>query len=427
VRIAIVGTGIAANTVAHTLCKEHDVTVFEAQNYVGGHTRTVDIDTDNGPLSIDTGFIVFNDRTYPNFIRMLDQLDVSSKPSNMSFSVRCEDINLEYNGSTLNGLFAQRTNLFKPAFHRMIRDILRFNREATEFALAGDADLSVEEFLTAKGFGAEFAGRYLLPMGSAIWSANVQTMKAMPFTFFARFFHNHGLLSLKDRPQWRVIEGGSKQYVRRLTETFRDDIRLNSAVTRIERSDAAVTVFTSDAPPETFDYVFLGCHSDQALRLLADPSDQEVEVLGSIPYQRNTAVLHTDASVMPRKRNAWAAWNYRSCAAANGRAPVTVSYYMNRLQGLDIDTDYFVTLNDDQQIASDKVVDRTSFEHPVFSASAQRAQERQEEINGPRRSYFCGAWWRYGFHEDGVISALAALSHFNQREQHAQRNLQRAS
>ncbi len=424
-KVAIIGTGIAGNVAAYHLRKRHEITVYEANSYVGGHTNTIDVQTERGSLPVDTGFIVFNDRTYPNFVRLLSEIGAESLQSEMSFSVRADTSGLEYNGSNLNGLFAQRRNLLRPAFIRMIRDILKFNREAPAFLETGDHQLSLNEYLRLGQYGAEFVREYLVPMGAAIWSAEPETMQRMPANFFIRFFQNHGLLGLNDRPTWRVIQGGSREYVTRLIGGHEDKIRLNCAVESISRLTKGVRIHTRGSEPEFFDAVFLACHSDQALRLLTDATQAEREILGAIGYQPNEAILHTDKSLMPGRRHAWASWNYHLPDTQNERA--TLTYHMNRLQGLADKTQYFVTLNSSELIRPETVIRKISYDHPVFTAKAVQAQQRKAEIDGVNRTYFCGAYWRYGFHEDGVVSALSALESFQMRQDDAQQYLQRAS
>jgi predicted NAD/FAD-binding protein len=432
-KIAIIGTGIAGNYAAYRLAPDHDITVFEADNRIGGHTNTVEVDDGGRALAVDTGFIVFNEKTYPHFLALLDELGVASQDSDMSFSVSGGRSGLEYNGSSLNGLFAQRSNLFRPSFHRMLRDILRFNREAPALLGQPDFGLTLGAYLDHNGYSRQFVDGYVLPMGSAIWSATAERMRAMPAVFFVRFFQNHGLLSVNDHPQWRVIQGGSARYVEKLVAGHRDRIRLNAAVQSITRHDDHVEIKSVGAPPERFDRVFLACHSDQALTLLADPTAQEREVLGAIGYQRNEAVLHTDTSLMPKRRRAWAAWNYnipRDAERLDGK--VTLTYNMNILQSLDARREYCVTLNNTGAIDPDRVLGVFDYEHPVFTGRAVAAQSRHREINGARRTYYCGAYWRYGFHEDGVVSAVDALRHFGEdirgeQARHAQeRDLRRA-
>jgi len=420
-RIAIVGTGIAGNVAAYKLREKHDITVFEAAHYVGGHTNTIDVDDDGRTLAVDTGFIVFNDRTYPNFIRILDELGQASQPSVMSFSVRSEAGNLEYNGASLNTLFAQRRNLLRPSFLRMIRDILRFNREAVLDEPALSDDYTLGAYLDDKRYGREFYEQYLIPMAAAIWSAEPVAVRDMPMRFLIRFFDNHGLVQLKDRPQWRVIKGGSRSYVEKLVEGHRDRIRLSTPVKSIRRLNPGVEVTTEQHGTETFDAVFLACHSDQALKLLADSTAPEQEVLGTFQYQGNEAVLHTDASVMPRRRRAWAAWNYHLPRDKQDR--VAVTYNMNILQSLSSERQYCVTLNNDAGIDPAKILRRVAYEHPVFSRDTLKAQARQSELNN-ESTYFCGAYWRNGFHEDGVVSALSAVEHFESN--HAKLHLRRA-
>lgn len=424
-KIAVIGTGIAGNVAAHYLNRDHDITVFESNNYVGGHTNTVDVATDHGYLPVDTGFIVFNDRTYPNFVRLLDELDVASQDSEMSFSVRQTEPDLEYNGSTLNGLFAQRSNALKPSFIRMIRDILRFNREAPAWLESGDESTTLAKYLKAGNYSRGFVRHYLVAMGAAIWSARPDELEEMPAHFFIRFFRNHGLLSLDDRPTWKVVRGGSREYVNKLVAAHRHRIRLNCPVESVSRHPDRVIVRAHGVPAESFDAVFMACHSDQALRLLADPSKDESAILGAIRYQYNQAILHTDASLMPGRKRAWASWNYHLSPDDAARASLT--YHMNRLQGLATDQDYFVTLNSQALINPASVIQEIGYDHPVFTTEAIRAQQRKGEIDGVNRTYFCGAYWRYGFHEDGVISALSALEKFHGEQSDAQQYFQRAS
>jgi predicted NAD/FAD-binding protein len=410
-KIAIIGTGIAGNVAAYRLRRDHDITVFEAGDYVGGHTNTVDVTVAGRQYAVDTGFIVFNDWTYPNF-------------SSMSFSVQCEESGLEYNGSSLNALFAQRLNIVRPRFHRMIRDILRFNKEAPAFLAREDHSLTLGEFLHSNGYRREFTDHYIVPMGAAIWSAKPEKMLAMPAHFFIRFFHNHGMLNIKDRPLWRVIRGGSRNYVERLVEGHRHSIRLRTPVRAIRRRPTHVEIVSDDAGIERFDQVFVACHSDQALAMLEDASPQEREVLGAIPYQTNEAVLHIDESLMPRRRIAWGAWNYHILGGPQER--VALTYNMNILQTLRAPVQFCVTLNNTDAIDPARIIRTIQYDHPVFSGEGVAAQSRHAEINGVNRTYFCGAYWRNGFHEDGVVSALAALDHFHERTGREELYLRRA-
>ena len=423
-KIAIIGSGIAGNVAAYHLHKDHDITLFEANDYVGGHTHTHSIEWQGRHYSIDTGFIVFNYRTYPNFTHLLNELMVPVQPSNMSFSVKCETTGLEYNGNNLNSLFAQRSNLLRPSFHRMLRDILRFNRHAPSLLQNCDDSLSLGTYLQQEAYGQEFIQNYIIPMGAAIWSTDPQSMQDFPAHNFVRFFHNHGLLSVNDRPTWYVIKGGSNQYVKKLIQPFRDRIRLNTPIDRIQRFSTHVEITPRNQPAEPFDAVFIASHSDQALAMLNDATPLEQEILGAIPYQQNTAILHTDQNVLPKRRLAWAAWNYHLLPQNPSR--VALTYNMNILQGLDAPEQFCVTLNNDAAIDESRILKRMRYHHPVFTPAGMAAQLRQQEINGPKRTYFCGAYWRYGFHEDGVVSALNAIKHFNENH-YAQLHLRRAS
>jgi predicted NAD/FAD-binding protein len=407
-KIAIVGSGIAGLTVAHHLHREHDITVFEAGAHIGGHVHTHDVVLQGRHYAVDSGFIVFNHHTYPHYTRLLAELGVETQPSDMSFSVSCARTGLEYNGTSLNSLFAQRENLVSPAFWGMLRDILRFNREAPGL-LRGGGEIALGDYLERNRYGALFRDYYILPMGAAIWSTDPERMLGFPAHFFVRFFMQHGLLSLNDRPQWRVIRGGSRAYVERLVAPFRDRIHLSSPVQSLVRRADGVEVILPDGKAG-FDAVFLACHSDEALRLLADPTPAEREVLSAIPYQANEAVLHTDTRLLPRRRLAWAAWNYLMPEGPGGR--VSLTYDMNLLQSLDAPETLCVTLNATHAIDPARIIARMTYHHPLFTAEGVAAQARHREIDGTRRTYYCGAWWRYGFHEDGMVSALDALRHF---------------
>ena len=414
-KIAVIGTGIAGNLAAFRLAPEHDITVYEADSRIGGHTNTVDVVAAGKRWAVDTGFIVFNNATYPNFIALLDELGVESQDSNMSFSMRNERNGLEYNGASLNTLFAQRRNLLRPSFYRMLRDILRFNREALALLNEPGNTITLGDYLKKNGYSREFVDHYIVPMGAAIWSATPDGMGTVPAGFFVRFLYNHGLLSIDDRPTWRVIKGGSNNYVEKLVAGHRDRIRLNSPVQWIRRHPEHIEVKAKGAGVERYDQVFLACHSDQALRMLADPTPQERDVLGAIEYQKNEAVLHTDTSLMPRRRLAWAAWNYHMPAVAGmPKGRVALTYNMNILQSLKAPVQFCVTLNHRQAIDPDKIIRVINYSHPIFTERAVAAQKRHRDINGARRTYFCGAYWRYGFHEDGVLSAMNALEHFRE-------------
>ncbi len=409
-RVAVVGTGISGMLAARMLAPFHDLTVYEAEDRLGGHTHTVDVERGGRTWAIDTGFIVFNHRTYPHFTALLDMLGVESQESSMSFAVSCERTGVEYNGTSLDTLFAQRRNLFRPSFHGMIRDILRFNRRAPELLAHPDERLTLGEYLDAGRYGRAFVEHYLLPMGAAIWSATDATIRAFPAKAFVRFFHNHGMLSVDDRPTWRVVRGGSRTYVDALVAPFRDRVRLATPVAGVRRDEDGVDVRLPDGSVERHDAIVLACHADQSLRLLEDPSDAEREVLAAFPYQENEAVLHVDDRVLPRTRKAWAAWNVH--LAERRRARVAVTYDMNILQGLDAPETFCVTLNDSSRIAPGKVLRTLTWHHPVFDEAGLAAQRRHGEVSGVRGTHYAGAYWGWGFHEDGVNSALAVARAF---------------
>lgn len=409
-RIAVIGSGISGMAAGWYFSAHHEVTLFEAASRLGGHTATVDVAVNGNDYAIDTGFIVFNDWTYPHFQRLLEALEVAAQPTEMSFSVHETERDFEYNGHTLSSLFAQRRNLVSPAFYRLLREIMRFNREATR-----DLDqqrlasaMTLGDYLDQHGYDEAFQRRYLLPMGAAIWSASLDDLRGFPLAFFVRFFRNHGLLSLTNRPQWYTVAGGSRAYISALTAPYAERIRLNTPVTAITRDATGVTVTTA-AGSERFDRVVLACHADQALALLADASPAERDVLSAMPYQDNEVVLHTDTRLLPRRRRAWASWNYR-LDRRGARDGVSVTYNMNILQRLNADTTFCVTLNDSASVDPAQVLGRFTYAHPRFTLAGQAAQARHGEICGAPathgRTHFCGAYWRNGFHEDGVWSAL---------------------
>ncbi len=408
-RIAVIGTGISGMVAARLLHAGHDLHVYEAGAWIGGHTNTVDVVDDGRKLAIDTGFIVFNRKTYPLFTRLLDELGVADQASSMSFSVRCERTGLEYNGTSLNGLLAQRTNALRPSFWRMVRDILRFYREAPRLLEPGAGELTLGEFLERGRYSRSFVEQHLLPMGAAVWSARIEHMRTFPMRFLVQFFHNHGFLQVDDRPQWLVVRGGSRAYVGPLVAPFRDRIRLRTPVARVEPTRAGVRVRTAAGAVETYDRVVLATHADQSLRLLADPTPKERSILGAFAYQRNEAALHTDTRLLPRSRRAWASWNYH--VGATGADLPTVTYWMNRLQGLAEDgRQYLVTLNRTDDVDPARLLRTFVYHHPVYSLEAVAAQRRHAEIDGRRGVHFCGAYWGFGFHEDGVHSAHAAVA-----------------
>ncbi|WP_203300758.1 NAD(P)/FAD-dependent oxidoreductase [Marinobacter sediminum] len=411
-RIAVIGAGVSGLTVAWQLAEKHDVQLFEAGDYAGGHTNTERVEAGGRTWPVNTGFIVFNDWTYPNFIKLMDRLGVASEVSDMSFSVDCNASGLQYNGTSLNTLFAQRKNLLNLPFLKMIREILRFNKETKEDLDSGaiDDDESLGEYLNRNGYSRYFRRFYIVPMGAAIWSAPEIVLEQFPIRFFLQFFNNHGMLSVDDRPTWRVISGGSAQYVAKMMERLGDRTHLNSPVERIQRDDSGVDV-TVGGEVHRFDQVVLACHSDQALAMLDDATEKENEILGAIGYQQNDVVLHTDSSVLPDTRRAWAAWNYY--IPTHSTEPVSVTYNMNILQNFDEAPETFcVTLNRSHDIAPDKIIKRFSYAHPVFTMDAVAAQSRYDEIGNQNRTHFCGAYWFNGFHEDGVRSALRVTKAF---------------
>jgi predicted NAD/FAD-binding protein len=411
-RIAIVGTGISGSLVARLLSTEHDVTVFEANNFPGGHANTVDVDLEEGRFPVDTGFMVFNRRTYPNFCRLLQLLEITSQPSDMSFSVRCEKTGLEYQGSSLDGLFAQRLNCLRPTFLRMLRDIRCFNQRGRKAAASGELKdrRTVGDFIRECGLGRRFLDHYLVPMASSIWSSSPRAILEFPADFMIGFFANHGLMQLQDRPQWRTIVGGSRKYVEALLEPLRERVRLSCPVAAVTRTKDGVIVTTVEGQQECFDEVVFASHADQTLKMLDDATGSERQILGSFPYQANEAVLHTDTQLLPKRRRAWASWNYYIPQGDDHSASVT--YDLSRLQNHDSPSPILLTLNATECIPEDKILRTFNYQHPAYSRESISAQRRFTEISGRNRTHFCGAYWGYGFHEDGVNSALAVAKHF---------------
>jgi uncharacterized protein len=418
VKIAVIGSGISGLSCAHYLSAEHEVSVFESGGRIGGHTATVDVKLGTRRYAIDTGFIVFNDWTYPNFIALMDSLGVASKPTSMGFSVRDEQSGLEYAGTNLDSLFAQRKNLLSWTFISMVRDILRFNKESVADLDAGrvsDAQ-TLGEYLEHNRYSEAFTRQYLAAMGSAIWSADCATILDFPLSFFLRFFRNHGLLSVQNQPQWRVIEGGSREYLRPLCQRFEQRIFTGCAVARVLRQADQVILLMADGRRLAFDQLVLATHSDQALALLEEPSSAERDVLGALPYQTNEVVLHTDTRLLPKNRKTWSSWNY---SLGTGQQRAVVTYNMNILQGISAPETFCVTLNNSAAINPVKVLGRFNYDHPVFSIAGIAAQQRWHEINGERNTWYCGAYWHNGFHEDGVVSALRVANALNQQRRAA--------
>ncbi len=409
-RIAVIGTGIAGMVAAYLLAPEHDLVVFEANDYIGGHTHTIDVQAAGRTYPVDTGFIVFNESTYPNFVTLLKRLGVTWQPTNMSFSVQDDAAGLEFGFRTLRGVLAQPQNVWRPAFLRLLWDIRRFRRESGELARDEEYRISLGDYLASKGYSRAFTDQFLLPLGSALWSADPRDLPDFPARYLADFFQRHRFFNLAGKIKWQVIRGGSRSYVAPLTRLYRDRVRLKTPVAWVKRQADGVEVQTLSGDRETFHRVVIAAHSDQALRLLADPSEREREILGAFPYQENSTILHTDATVLPRRRAAWASWNYYLPKEPQKRA--TLTYHMNRLQSLSAPVEFCVTLNRDQDIDPTRIIKKLIYHHPVYRREAPLIQKRWPEINGVNRTYFCGAYWGYGFHEDGVVSALRVCREF---------------
>ncbi len=417
-KIAVIGTGISGLTSAYLLSRKHNVTVFEKNNYIGGHTATKDIELNGQSYAIDTGFIVCNNKTYPNFLKLLKQLKVALQPTEMSFSVLNKQSNLEYNGNTINTLFAQRRNIFSVKFWRLITEIIRFNKTCKErYSLDNiDKNETLGDFLSEHKFSEYFTQNYILPMGAAIWSTSLIEMLEFPLHFFIRFFYNHGLLNITDRPQWYVIPKGSREYIKPLVKSFENNIHLNTSIKHVKRHNSNVEIVFSDNSTQVFDEVIFACHSDQALKLLEQPTDEELSILGDIPYSANEVVLHTDTTLLPTRKLAWASWNYLLDDTSNQEQLTRsscVTYNMNILQGLKTKEHTFcVTLNQTAKINPEKILATFTYHHPVFNQTSLNAQKRRDEICGINNTHFVGAYWHNGFHEDGVVSAVKVAKRF---------------
>ena len=408
-RIAIIGTGVSGLLAARLMASRHDVRVFEANGYLGGHARMEQVEIAGRHCAVDTGFMVFNESTYPNFCQLLRLLKVPAQNTDMSFSVRCARSGLEYQGSSLNGLFAQRSNLLNPRFYGMLRDIVRFNRQAEEI-LAQPSTTSLGAYLKEQKYSTAFIEHYLLPMSAAIWSCPPHQVLQFPLFFLVRFLSNHGLLQLRNRPQWKTIIGGSQEYIRPLMQPLQNHIHLNCPIVSVRRNSENVLIQSSDGREESFDYVIMALHADQALAVLRDSDALESEILTSFPYHENEAVLHTDHTVLPKRRRSWASWNYHLGTDVN--RPVSVTYDLGRLQRLDLAKPILLTLNPTESIRPDCILKQIKFQHPAYDTTSIAAQQRRLECQGTRRTFFCGAYWGNGFHEDGVNSALSIAEFF---------------
>ena len=408
-KIAIIGSGISGNTLAYYLNPHHQITLFESNDRIGGHSHTHHIDIFNQKVSVDTGFIVFNKKTYPNFLKLLHELKVPYENSAMSFSVKDSQKDFEYNGTNLNALFAQRKNFMNPRFYKMISEILRFNKSSI-ILLSRDEEISLGDYLKRERYSDFFKKYYILPMGSAIWSSNIKTMMEFPAKFFIQFFNNHRMLNINDRPQWLTISGGSINYVNKMIEPFRKKIKLNQNIKYVERKKDHIAIHHKDRI-EKFDWVFFACHSDEALKLIKSPGLHEKNILKAIPYTDNEVVLHYDDHFMPKRKLAWAAWNYHIDDNAN--SPASLTYNMNILQNLKTEAPLLVTLNPMQKINKKKIIKTLSYAHPQYSLRSIEAQSKYHLISGVNRTSFAGAYWGNGFHEDGVKSALDAIQQFN--------------
>ncbi len=412
-KIAVVGTGISGLTAAYMLHREHDVHVFEANDYIGGHTNTILVKEGNKQIPVDTGFIVFNKTNYPNLCRLFDVLNVESRESDMSFSVHCEKSGLEYNGSDLNRVFSQRKNILNPEFWRMLKDIMRFNDESPAALRNGiDDTVTVAEFAKKNKYSEKFIEYYLIPLGASLWSSPAAQFRKFPIKFVLEFLDNHCMLQVNDRPQWRTVLGGSYQYIEPLTKGFREKVYLNKGVSRVTRKNNQVELLLSDATTELFDEVIMATHADTSRRLVENIEPEENNMLELFKYQYNEAILHTDTSILPDNKRAWASWNYRIPATENSHA--AVSYNMNMLQGIESEKTYSVSLNQSDQIDSDKIIRRIHYYHPIFQPGRDLAQSQHDKLIRRRGISYCGAYWGYGFHEDGVSSALAVCATYDQ-------------
>ena len=413
-KIAIIGSGISGLTSAYLLNRNHDITVFEANDYIGGHTHTHNIKIKDKEYAVDTGFIVYNERTYPNFIKLLDTLGVERQLSTMGFSVKSASEDYEYAGESLNSLFAKRSNIFRLGFLRMLYEMYHFGKKSDSNGLGLDASITLGTYLRSENYSNEFINYFIIPMGAAIWSTPANKVLDMPAYFFIKFFYNHGMLEIINRPKWWVIKDGSSAYIKKIIKGFESKINLSSPIRTVSRLDNGIEIETANSKkPLMFDAVVFATHSDQALGMLKDPTEKEKDILSSIPYQKNEVLLHTDSSVLPKRKLAWASWNYQ--LDSNPESPVVLTYNMNILQSLDCDETFCVTLNDHQSVDKSKVLKKIAYHHPLFTVKGIEAQKRKLEISGVNNTYYCGAYWHNGFHEDGVASAIEVCKHFGEK------------
>jgi len=401
-KIAIIGTGISGNGAAYLLTPHHDITIFEKNAYIGGHSRTIEVPTGKTHTPVDTGFIVFNNWNYPNLMGLFKELGVPYQKSDMSFGISIADGWLEYGSS---GMFAQKKNWLRPQYYKMLADIIRFNKQAPQY-IGRNADITLEQCLQQLGMGQWFRRYYLLAMGAAIWSCPIETILKYPARTFLQFFKNHGLLSINNRPQWYTVTGGSREYVSRLTASLKDKIKLNCGATKVTHNGDKVTVEDESGKTETFDEVIFACHADEALNLIENPSQDIQDIIGAFDYQDNQIITHSDISFMPKIRKCWASWVYLSEGKEDKKQSLALSYWMNNLQNLDHNYPLLVTLNPDRRPDKAKILDEHTFSHPIFDLKAIKAQEKIPSIQGQNNMWFCGAYQRYGFHEDGLLSAV---------------------
>lgn len=411
-KIAVIGSGISGLTAAHILNRKHEVDVFEANDYVGGHTNTIEVDESGRTIPVDTGFIVFNEQNYPNLCRLFSQLDIKSNESDMSFSVRCQRSGLEYNGSNLDKIFSQRRNLLNPKFLVMLRDILKFHANAPQ-TLANNIDdhITVDEFTKRNRYSKHFVEYFLVPLGASLWSCPAEQFRQFPIRFVLEFLNNHCMLQVEGRPKWRTVVGGSYQYVKVLTRSFQNRIYLNMPVKQVKRQNGRVSVVFNNGSEKLYDEVIMATHANQSIKLVANMDEEEKSILEYFPYQDNEAILHTETSVLPVNQKAWASWNY--LIPSQARKHVSVTYNMNILQSIESARTYCVSLNMAELIDPRYIIKRINYHHPVFRPGRDSAQSQHPQMIQRRGISYCGAYWGYGFHEDGVRSGLAVSSAFN--------------